>query len=110
MQAGAPPLSAEVKPSAPIVTQRPLVPDLGSAAAKLLEAGLNFLESISPPRPDTAGTADRLQPLERAVAALCRIDTQTQRPMLAIPLPESFTAERLAGAISGLLSKIASSA
>ena len=33
---------------------------------------------------------------------LLRRDAQTQRPTLAIPLPESITAERLAGVISGL--------
>ena len=59
---------------------------------------------------DAAKATDRFQPLERAVAALCRTDPQTQRPVLAIPLPEAFSPERLAGALSGLLSRIAGSA
>jgi superfamily II DNA or RNA helicase len=94
-------------PAAP--GQRPPAPDLGQAAAKLLEAGLIFLESIAPPRTDAAKAADRFQPLERALAALCRTDAQTQRSELAIPLPESFTADRLAGALTGLLSRIGGS-
>jgi len=72
-----------------------------------LEAGLNFLEMIAPPVPGVASSADRLKPIERALSALLRTDAQTQRPVLTVPLPESFTTERLAGVISGLLNKLA---
>ena len=81
--------------------------DAGQAAAKFLEAGLNFLETIAPPVPGAAKSTDRLKPIERALSALLRTDAQTQRPVLTLPLPESFTTERLAGAISGLLNKLA---
>ena len=96
--------------SASLPGQRPPAPDLGQAAARLLEAGLHFLESIAPPSAEPTKTMDRFEPLERAVAALCRTDPQTQRPVLSIPLPESFSAGRLAGALSGLLGRIAGSA
>ena len=85
----------------------PIVPDAAQAAAKLLEAGLNFLEMIAPPVPGVARSTDRLKPIERVLSALFRTDAQTQRPVLTVPLPESFTTERLAGAISGLLNKLA---
>jgi hypothetical protein len=84
----------------------PIVPDAAQAAAKLLEAGLNFLEMIAPPVPGVARSTDRLKPIERALSALFRTDAQTQRPVLTVPLPESFTTERLAGAIGGLLNKL----
>lgn len=85
----------------------PIAQDAGQAAAKLLEAGLNFLEMIAPPVPGTSKSTDRLKPIERALSALVRTDAQTQRPVLTLPLPESFTTERLAGAISGLLNRFA---
>jgi len=85
----------------------PIVQDAGQAAAKFLEAGLNFLETIAPLVPGSARSTDRLKPIERALSSLLRTDTQTQRPVLTLPLPESFTTERLAGAISGLLNRLA---
>ncbi len=84
-----------------------IMPDAGQAAAKLLEAGLNFLETIAPPVSGSARSTDRLKPIERALSALLRTDGQTQRPILTLPLPESFTTERLAGVISGLVNKLA---
>jgi hypothetical protein len=117
--AGAPPYPAEVVPKAgearsaseaqepgPRADPSTRPTDAAQAAAKLLEAGLNFLEMIAPPVPGVAKSTDRLQPIERALSALLRTDAQTQRPVLSVPLPESFTAERLAGAISGLLNKL----
>jgi hypothetical protein len=89
---------------------RPLVPEPAEAAAKLLEAGLNFLESIAPPRADVAGPTVGFEPIKRGLSALFRTDSKTQRPTLTIPLPETFSAERLAGVISGLLGKFAGSA
>ena len=114
-----PPYSAEVVPQAgdaqaasdaqepgPRADSSTRPTDAAQAAAKLLEAGLNFLEMLAPPVPGAAKSRDRLQPIERALSALLRTDAQTQRPVLSLPLPESFTAERLAGAISGLLNKL----
>jgi superfamily II DNA or RNA helicase len=83
----------------------PIAPDAAQATAKLLEAGLNFLEMIAPPASRAATAAKLSQPIERALSALFRTDAQTRRPVLTVPLPESFTTERLAGAISGLLSR-----
>jgi superfamily II DNA or RNA helicase len=87
----------------------PVVSDVGQAAAKLLEAGLSFLASLAPPRTSPARSTDHSATIERALSSLLRTDAQTQRPVLTIPLPESFSAERLAGIVSGLLSKFAGS-
>jgi hypothetical protein len=86
------------------------VPEPGEAAARLLQAGLQFLESIAPPRADAPTPALASESIKRGLSALFRTDSKTQRPTLTIPLPESFSAERLAGIISGLLSKFAGSA
>jgi superfamily II DNA or RNA helicase len=108
-QAGAARSMSDTQESSPRADSHtsPIVPDAGQAAAKFLEAGLNFLEMIAPPVPGVASSADRLKPIERALSALLRTDAQTQRPVLTVPLPESFTTERLAGVISGLLNKLA---
>ncbi len=60
----------------------------------MLEAGLRFLESLGP--------------LDQALSTLVRTDPQTNRPTLAIPLPENFSAQRVAGAIEGLLARLTS--
>jgi len=84
------------------------VPDPSQAAAKFLEAGLTFLESLSAPcRADVAGATSGFEPIKRGLSTLLRRDTETQRPTLAIPLPESITAERLARVISGFLDNLA---
>lgn len=41
--------------------------------------------------------------LDQALSALFTQDARTHRPSLTIPLPESVTQERLAGAMSALL-------
>jgi SNF2 family DNA or RNA helicase len=58
------------------------------AAAALLEAGLQFIESIG----DLSNLFTR--------------DARTNRPMLSIPLPESFSPERLTAAFSGLIGRL----
>jgi superfamily II DNA or RNA helicase len=84
------------------------VPDPSQAAAKFLEAGLTFLESLSAPcRADVRRATGGFEPIKRGLSTLLRKDAQTQRPTLAIPLPESITAERLARAISGFLDNLA---
>jgi hypothetical protein len=99
----------EVQKSAPGVSldRTPAAADLGQAAAKLLEAGLSFLETIAPPAPGAIRSTDHARSIERAFSSLLRTDAQTQRPVLTVPLPESFTAERVAGALGGLLAKLA---
>lgn len=81
--------------------------DARKAAGQLLEAGLNFLETLAPPTATAARSTDHSNAIERAFSFLVRTDPQSQRPLLTIPLPESLTAERVAGAIGGLLNKLA---
>ena len=83
------------------------IPELGQAAAKLLEAGLNFLETLAPPAASAAKLTDHSKTIERALSSLLRTDPKSQRPVLNIPLPESLTPERIAGAVGGLLNKLA---
>ena len=92
--------------------------ELAAAAGNLLEAGVRFLESLSPRSAkagqvnggDAAAGADRgvgVEPLKDAVASLVRTDPETNRPVLAFPLPETLTAERISDALGGLLSRLA---
>lgn len=76
------------------------------ATASFIEAGLNLIESFAR---DAAGAGEstsstRLHP---ALSLLFTQDARTNRPALTIPLPESVTRERLACAVSALLSAIA---
>ncbi len=82
------------------------VPDVGQAAAKLLEAGLSFLETIALPGTGAARSTNYSRIIERAFSSLVRADPQTQRRVFTLPLPESLTAERVANAVSGLLSRL----
>lgn len=87
-----PPKPAPAPPAPPPPAAAPRAAEsaaVAQAASALLEAGLRFLESLG------------------SGASLIRIDPETRRPMLAIPIPESFTAEKLAGALSGLLGRAA---
>jgi superfamily II DNA or RNA helicase len=84
------------------------VPDPSLAAARFLEAGLTLLESLSSPcSAEVARATEGFEPIKRALSTLLRRDAQTQRPTLAIPLPDSITAERLARVISGFLGNFA---
>jgi hypothetical protein len=71
------------------------------AAAGLLEAGVTFLETIAA----RAGNGQSRQPCDtqRPFSGLFSRDTQTNRPILSIPLPTSVTEERLTAALTGLL-------
>jgi hypothetical protein len=82
------------------------VPDASQAAAQFLEAGLTLLESLSSPCGAARATGG-FEPIKRGLSTLLRRDAQTQRTTLAIPLPESITAERLASVISGFLGNLA---
>jgi SNF2 family DNA or RNA helicase len=84
-------------PAAPAANQ------VAQAAATFLEAGFQLLQSLAS---KDAGSARGAAPVERALSSLFRTDPGTQRTMLAIPLPESFTPERLAGAITGFLNRL----
>ena len=84
----APTAPVEPPPPAPPIEAAPRT-DVSAAAAGLLEAGLKFLDALSAPN-----------------TPLVRNDPETNRPMLAIPLPEGFNAERLLGALGGLLQRV----
>lgn len=84
-QPAAPPAAPPPPPPLPSAAAPPQA-DLSAAAATLLEAGLQFLDALAAPK-----------------GPLLRTDPETNRPMLAIPLPENFDAGRLLGALSGLL-------
>ena len=84
------------------------VPDPSQAAGKFLEAGLILLESLcSPCSAEVARAREGFEPIKRGLSTFLQRDAQTQRPTLAIPLPDSITAERLARVISGFLGNLA---
>jgi SNF2 family DNA or RNA helicase len=80
------------------------------AAASFLDTGLRFIESLV--AGGTAGCSDGEPPsrLDRALSSLFTRDPRTNRPALTIPLPESFTQERLSNAFSALLNALGQSA
>ncbi len=91
-----------ITPAAPVPLKlAPPAPATGgfeNAAAGLLEAGVKFIESIS-----AEGSGVRL---EQMLSGLFTRDTKTNRPVISIPLPESLTQDRMAAAISGLVSAV----
>lgn len=99
-----PPAQPPVPPSA---VAAPAKADPSQAMAGLIEAGVRFLEAISPAAggPEIgAASAGRLNGSPSDfVSNIMRTDSDTGRPMLTIPLPETVTAERIASAISGFL-------
>ena len=78
------------------------------AAAGLVDAGVRFLESlashlgarVSQPYPDDS--------VKRLISSLIQTSPHTNRPVLAIPLPDFVGQERLVAALSGLLAGLAS--
>ncbi len=70
-----------------------------AAASALLEAGMRFLDSLRPKRAGESGQGQA----ETLLSGLFRTDPDTQRPVLAIPLPEGLTLGRLSNALGGLL-------
>jgi hypothetical protein len=87
-----PPVQALTAAPQALPTPAPGGNGVESAAASLIEAGVRFIETIS------IGPA-----VGDLLAGLITRDPRTDRPALSIPLPESVTQERLAGAISALL-------
>ena len=75
------------------------------AAASFLEAGLKLIESFTGNASRNSSSAP-VNHFDQALAAVFTRDSQTNRPALTIPLPESMTKERLVGALSSLLSTL----
>ena len=101
LAAQAQPVAGFATPAAPTHTPPPST--TAAAAAGLLEAGLRFLESVAAEPVASPSETSSDQPVQRALAGLFTHQPGTNRPVLSIPLPESITAERLAGALTGLL-------
>ncbi|MDP2997181.1 MAG: DEAD/DEAH box helicase [Bryobacterales bacterium] len=80
--------------------------DIQQAAGSLIEAGIHFIESLVPKGGPQASAEAADSPIARALSNVFQKDPRTNRPMLAIPLPESVTRERLAGALAGLLNSL----
>ena len=97
-----PPIAGKA-PTPPAPPAVPVRPDPVNAGQALLEAGLRFLESIAAP----ADGASASNPIEAAISRLVRTDPVSQRPVITLPLPESLTIGRIAGALAGLLGQFA---
>jgi len=78
------------------------------AAAGLIDAGVRFLESLGSRLGGQVPQQHLDNPVKRLISPLIRTDPQTNRPVLAIPLPDSAGQERLVAALSGLLAGLAS--
>jgi hypothetical protein len=73
------------------------------AAAGLLDAGVRFLESLGSHFGSRGSEQHPDDPVTRLISPLIQTNPQTNRPVLAIPLPDSVGRERLVAALSGLL-------
>jgi hypothetical protein len=95
----------ETAGAAPATTHAPGGNGIALAAASFIEAGLKLIESFAG---ETAkGKADPpSKHLSHALSALFTRDAQTNGRALTIPLPDSVTQERLAGAVSALLTSL----
>jgi hypothetical protein len=94
--------SALALPGAPTVLPSPDGEPLAQAAAGFLEAGIRFLETLATPSGAGSDGASG-SPVQRWLAGAIQTDPRTNRPVLALPLPESITEERLAGALTSLM-------
>lgn len=114
--AGSPPSLPGPRPPVPAPTPAP-VPTPASfegAVAGLFEAGLRFLEALSPPAPaPPAGQAAQQVSGQRrqssnqgGVASLIKKDPDSGSRVVAIPLPETVDAERIEQAVGGLLRRL----
>ena len=82
-------------------------PGIDSAVTGLLEAGLQFLEALGgatkPAGAAAQGARGGQAPSgQSAVSQLVRKDPQTNRPVIAVPLPENIDAARIEQALGGL--------
>ena len=94
----------------------PAAPGIEVAVAGLFEAGVKFLEALSKPQVQPAGQAGQQPPGgapstgQSALSQLVRTDPHTNRPVLAVPLPENMDAARINQAINGLARMLSSGA
>jgi SNF2 family DNA or RNA helicase len=81
-------------------------PAFETAAGALIEAGVRLLESLIPAsaRPSQAGGPGAA--IQAAVSGLMQRDAKTDRTVLAIPLPQAVTGDRLAGLLEGLIGRL----
>ncbi len=83
-------------------------PGMEEAVAGILEAGVKFLEALATPPTQPAGQAAQRAPQgspptgQSVVSRLVRTDPQTNRPVMAVPLPENLDAARIGQALDGL--------
>ena len=106
-----PPRSPVGRPAAPAESEAdrpPAAPGIEVAVAGLLEAGLKFLEAFAAPPSEPAGQAAQRAPSrppatgQSVLSSLVRKDPQTNRPVIAVPLPEDLDAARIEQALGGL--------
>ena len=96
----------ETAGAAPANTPAPDGNGIALAAAAFIEAGLKLIESFAGDA--TNGKADAPpKRLDHTLSALFTRDARTDGPALTIPLPDSVTQERIAGAVSALLTAFA---
>ncbi len=89
--------------------------DIDRAVTGLLEAGARLLEALVPPAEAPAAQPGHQTPKPRAAArpgkgmldGLVRTDPQTNRKVMAIPMPENLDVARIEQAVGGLLKKLA---
>lgn len=95
----------ETAGAAPATIHAPGGNGLALATASFIEAGLKLIESFAG---ETAkGKADPpSKHLSQTLSALFTRDAQTNGRALTIPLPDSVTQERVAGAVSALLTSL----
>ncbi len=79
---------------------------IAKAAVGLLEAGLTFLESLGTGAASQHGEGLDGTTTQFPLSALFHRDQQSNRTLLAIPLPASVTKERLGQALAGLVSAL----
>lgn len=83
-------------------------PGIEEAVAGILEAGVKFLEALAPPPAQPTGQAAQRVPQaspptgQSVLSRLVRTDPQTNRPVMAVPLPENMDAARIGQALDGL--------
>ena len=83
-------------------------PAIEEAVAGILEAGVKFLEALATPPAQPAGHAAQRGPQDSpptgqaVLSRLVRTDPQTNRPIMAVPLPENMDAARIGQALDGL--------
>jgi hypothetical protein len=93
------PIQSAPAPAPPVAAS----PQAGfeQAAAGLIETGVRFLESFA--------AMAKSAPTGEGLSSLISRDPRTNRPVLSIPLPQSVDQDRLARAISAILSAFGAS-